>query len=138
MTLTITKPSKYVEEKLLTAVAGEVFSYIGENFQVGVKFACADCIRKLNKQYRGIDKPTNVLSFNTGEDSKNGDILICEAVVEQEAERAGYNPAELDLLYLIHGMLHLAGFDHESSSERAKMEKIEAEILNKFGIIIKR
>lgn len=138
MALKITKPSKYIQEKLLTDVAGEVFSFVGEEYEVGLKFACLNCIKKLNKDYRGLDEPTNVLSFNASTDTKNGDILICEAVVEEEASKLGYEPEELILLYLVHGMLHLAGYDHQKPQERDKMEKIEAEILSKFGIIIER
>lgn len=138
MALTVVKPSKYLQEKLLADVAEEVFSFVGEKYEVGVKFACENCIQKLNKEYRGIDKPTNVLSFNASEDNKDGDILISEAVVEREAAESGHKAEDLDLLYFVHGMLHLAGFDHQELFDRAKMEKAEAEILNKFGIDINR
>lgn len=138
MSLTIIKPSKYVEQKLLTDVAGEVFSYIGINFEVGLKFACENCIQKLNKQYRGIDKPTNVLSFNEDDKSSNGEILICETVVAREAAELGRAQRELVLLYLVHGMLHLAGFDHQNIKDRDKMEKVEKTILKKFEINIER
>lgn len=134
----IVKSSKYAGDKLLTEVAGEVFSYLGEEYEVSVKFACEVCIRKLNKQYRGKDEPTNVLSFNTDEKTKDGDILICEAVVEREAAALNHTPLELDLLYLVHGMLHLAGYDHTNEAERAKMEAAEEAILHKVGIDIKR
>lgn len=138
MSLTIVKPSKYVGDKLLLEVAGEVFSYLDEEYDVSVKFACENCIRSLNKEYRGKDEVTNVLSFNQDNDSKNGDIVICEAVVERESTELGYSVEDLDLLYLIHGMLHLAGYDHTNAADRAKMEGVEQEILSKVGISISR
>lgn len=138
MPLTIVKPSKYIDEKLLQKVAEEVFSYLGEEFEVNVKFACENCIQGLNKQYRGKDEPTNVLSFNQDDETKNGDIVICEAVVKREAVNLGYEVRDLDILYLVHGMLHLAGYDHENDSDRAKMEAIEEEILNKMDVNIIR
>jgi probable rRNA maturation factor len=127
-----------VSEKLLTEVAEEVFSYLSEDFEVNVKFACENCVRKLNKQYRGKDEPTNVLSFNIDPESKEGDILICESVVAKEATELKHAPKDLDLLYLVHGMLHLAGFDHTNDTERVKMETVEEEILSKVGISISR
>lgn len=138
MSLTIIKQSKYVEEKLLQSVAEEVFSYLGQEFAVGVKFACESCIQGLNKQYRGKNEPTNVLSFNLGSESWDGDIVISEAVVERESKDLGHSPLELDLLYLVHGMLHLAGFDHTSQADRAKMETAEANILKRVGVNLPR
>ena len=136
--LNIIKPSKYVSDKLLTEVAGEVFSFLGEEFKVGVKFASENYIRSLNKQYRGKDEPTNVLSFNNEEYSKNGDIVICESFVEGEAKELKIEVSDLELLYLVHGMLHLAGFDHTKPVERDKMEETERDILAKVGIKMKR
>ncbi len=138
MALTIIKPSKYVEEKLLRKAAEEVFSYLGEEFNVSVKFACENCIRELNKKYRGKDTLTNVLSFNNEEGKKDGDIVVCEAVVEKEAAELKFSPSELDLLYLVHGMLHLAGYDHTKVRNRDKMEAAEKEIMARIGIEILR
>lgn len=138
MALTIIKPSKYVKEKLLRKAAKEVFSYLGDEFEVNVKFACENCIRNLNKEYQGIDAPTNVLSFNHDVSQKDGDIVICESVVEKESEKLGVKVPELDLLYLVHGMLHLAGFEHTKTEDRDKMEKTEEIILSKIGVEIER
>lgn len=138
MAITIVKPSQYLDKKTILRVAAEVFSFLGEEFEVGVKFACENCIRGLNKQYRGKDEPTNVLSFNNEEHNKNGDIVICESFVEGEAKELKTAVSDLELLYLVHGMLHLAGFDHTKPGERVKMEKIEKAILNKIGLEINK
>jgi probable rRNA maturation factor len=138
LTLTIVKPSKYATEELLTDVAGEVFSYLGEEFEVNVKFVCEKCIQGLNREFRGKNEPTNVLSFNASGGEKGGDIAICEPVVEKEARELNFEPQELCMLYLVHGMLHLAGFDHTSVPERDKMEKMEETILAKVGVQIER
>lgn len=138
MVLNIIKPSKYVSEKLLKKTVKEVFLILNESFDIGVKFACEDCIKGLNREYRGKDEATNVLSFNTDEDSKSGDIVICESVVEKESKKLNYNVADLIILYFIHGILHLAGFDHINRKDRDKMEKTEQLILNKLGVKIER
>lgn len=138
MSLNIVKSSKYLKKELLLKVCGEVFSYIGEEFEVNIKFACKNCIQELNKKYLGKDKPTNVLSFNHEKDVKSGDIIICESVVEIEANKLNYRPEEITILYVVHGMLHLAGFDHKKDKDRVKMELIECSILKKLGIEIER
>jgi len=138
LAITFVKPSQYLDKKTILRVAAEVFSFLGEEFEVGVKFACENCIRGLNKQYRGKDEPTNVLSFNNEEHNKNGDIVICESFVEGEAKELKTEVSDLELLYLVHGMLHLAGFDHTKPGERDKMEEIEKNILAKVGIKVER
>lgn len=138
MALNVVKPSKYIDEKLLQRACEEVFLYLGEEFEVSIKFACENCIRGLNKQYMGKDESTNVLSFNHDDDTKDGDIVICETVVENEAVELKYEPKELSLLYVVHGMLHLSGYDHKKTEDRVKMELAERNILSKLGVKIER
>jgi len=93
-------------------------------------------IRSMNAKWRGIDKPTNVLSFPAGESGAPhlGDIAIaCETVAR---EAANENKAFLDhLAHLsIHGYLHLIGFDHETDREAERMEHLETRILASLGI----
>lgn len=136
--LSIVSPSKYLSESRLKKAAEAVFGFVGEEFEVNIKFACESCIQGLNKEYMGKDEPTNVLSFNHEKDTKNGDIVVCETVVEHEADELGYKPEEMSLLYVVHGILHLAGFDHKNNEDRAKMEAIESDILKKLGVKIER
>ncbi|MET0277022.1 MAG: rRNA maturation RNase YbeY [Pseudorhodoplanes sp.] len=93
-------------------------------------------IRTMNATWRGLDKPTNVLSFPAGESSAPhlGDIAIaCETVAR---ESTAENKEFLDhLAHLsIHGYLHLIGFDHETDREAERMEHLETRILASLGI----
>jgi len=105
--------------------------------EVAVRIVDADEIRALNSLYREQDKPTNVLSFQAGEidglpaDAARplGDIVICASVVASEASDQGKNPGDHWGHLLVHGALHLLGFDHGTDAEAARMEALETEIL---------
>jgi probable rRNA maturation factor len=95
-------------------------------------------IRRLNREYLGRDKTTNVISFpmNEGEFSSVhpgllGDVVICAGTAEREAEAAGISFWERLCALLLHGILHLTGHDHERSGEdeAARMEAKERELL---------
>ena len=95
--------------------------------------------RRLNRDYRGRDKPTNVLSFPSELPSELldyeclGDLVICAPVVEAEAREQG-KPLQAHWAHLVvHGMLHLQGLDHETEAEAARMEALEIEILKTLG-----
>jgi len=117
----------------------------GEGREIAVRVVAARESRALNKLWRGKDKPTNVLSFPAPEQSRRGmprdmsvplgDLVICAQVVRQEAVRDG-KPVEAHWAHMIvHGSLHLAGFDHElGRRERLRMERREISVLKRFGI----
>lgn len=92
-------------------------------------------LRALNRQHRGKDRPTNVLSFPAGAGQNHlGDIAIAYGVTRCEAGAAG-KPLLDHLLHLtVHGVLHLLGYDHERPSEADRMEALEREILAELGI----
>jgi apolipoprotein N-acyltransferase len=90
-------------------------------------------IQKINKQYRGMNKPTNVLSFELGDDVLLGDIFISLDTVKKEAESAGISVSEHTAHMIVHGMLHLQGFDHIKEDEAQIMENKEVQILKKLG-----
>ncbi len=103
-----------------------------------------DGIRTLNNNWRGIDKPTNVLSFPalqpTGTPSPEdaprmlGDIAIAYETMRREADDE-QKPFDHHLSHLaIHGFLHLIGFDHETDEEAEEMEALERKILAQLGI----
>ena len=94
--------------------------------------------RTLNHEYRGKDQSTNVLSFpfqpHSGIDVYLlGDIVICHQVVEREVERYGYDLSARWARLVIHGSLHLLGYDHISDGDAREMEGIESHILLKLG-----
>ncbi|MBU0653836.1 MAG: rRNA maturation RNase YbeY [Gammaproteobacteria bacterium] len=98
--------------------------------------------RTLNRDYRGKDYPTNVLSFPYDpppmpleDDEANylGDLVICLPVMEREAMEQGKTTGQHWAHLLIHGLLHLQGYDHISDDEAAGMESLETGILGKLG-----
>ena len=95
-------------------------------------------VRKLNKQHRGKDKPTNVLSFPNGEKFKTlvqlGDIILAYETIVREAEEQGKKMKNHVVHLTVHGVLHLLGFDHENESEADLMEAYEITILKRMGI----
>ena len=119
--------------------------FIGTQSDCEMGIACVDNAEshKLNLEYRQKDKPTNVLSFPSDlpdemaqilETFPIGDLVICIPVVLQEAIEQQKTPIEHFTHMLVHGTLHLMGYDHETSEEDAEeMEALEIEILNKLG-----
>jgi probable rRNA maturation factor len=94
--------------------------------------------RRLNRSYRGRDKPTNVLSFPASTEEcalggSLGDLVICAAVVASEADRQGKERAAHWAHMVVHGVLHLHGHDHERPRAARAMERLEVEILGGFG-----
>lgn len=92
----------------------------------------------LNAEYRGKDKPTNVLSFPFEVPEfvplqLLGDLVICAPVVEREAKEQGKSLEAHWAHMIIHGTLHLQGYDHISESEAEEMESLEINILNNLG-----
>jgi probable rRNA maturation factor len=97
-------------------------------------------VQELNRAWRGIDKPTNVLSFPGGRAlSPNGvhhlgDIALAFATVAREAEGEGKGIADHVAHLLVHGVLHLIGHDHEADQAAEEMEALEVEALARLGV----
>jgi probable rRNA maturation factor len=91
-------------------------------------------LRALNRQFRGKDKPTNVLSFSTASQDCLGDIAIAYGVTAREAREQHKNFAHHAIHLAVHGTLHLLGHDHQTTREAKAMEQREKEILSELGI----
>ena len=99
-------------------------------------------IQALNRDYREQDKPTNVLSFPAGEVAGLppeaavvlGDLVVCADIVSQEADEQGKPVADHWAHMLVHGTLHLLGYDHGDDSEAAAMEGLETQTLTQYGL----
>jgi probable rRNA maturation factor len=89
--------------------------------------------RKLNRTWRRKDKPTNVLSF-AAEAPVLGDLAICAPVVAREAREQGKSPSAHWAHMVVHGVLHLLGYDHENERDAQRMEAREANILAQLGM----
>ena len=99
-----------------------------------IKFTDDAEIQQLNKDFRGKDKPTNVLSFPNDSDDYLGDIAISVDTIKREAEEQD-KPYEHHMLHMIiHGFLHLLGFDHIEDDEAEEMESFEIAVLQEIGI----
>ena len=110
------------------------------DIEVAVRLVGEEEGRSLNQDYRGRDYATNVLTFTYGDDAEveglplYGDIVLCVPVVVREAQEQGKAVAAHFAHLMVHGMLHLQGFDHESEAEAEIMEALETEILAGLGI----
>ena len=90
--------------------------------------------RRLNREFRGKDYATNVLTFvYEGGPGLSGDVVICAPVVAREAREQGKDVAAHHAHLLVHGLLHLQGFDHERNAEAERMEAKERSILRRLG-----
>ena len=112
-----------------------------QNAEVAVLFTSDVEIARLNAEWRGKPKPTNVLSFPAeefpvpdGEARPIGDIVLASGVVAAEAQEQGKSMADHAAHLMVHGFLHLLGHDHESEAEAEKMEDLERRILKGLGI----
>ena len=89
--------------------------------------------RRLNREFRGKDYATNVLTFVYAEAPLAGDIVVCAPVVAREAKAQGKAVAAHHAHLIVHGLLHLAGLDHEDECEARRMEARERRILAALG-----
>ena len=119
-----------------------------ENASISVSFVGKAEIKQLNKQFRGVDTVTDVLSFplfesgqipapdELAEDEELalGDVVICEEVCEAQAKEYGHS-IEREILYLFtHSVFHLLGYDHETEEDKADMRAREEEVMSLLGL----
>jgi probable rRNA maturation factor len=129
----------------ICACDDDVSSY--DNSEVSILLTDDDHIQELNKEYRNIDKPTNVLSF-AAEDADDdfpqtndgdepvilGDIIVALETVSKEAEEQNKTISDHFFHMIVHSMLHLLGYDHINDNDADEMENLETEILASFDI----
>jgi probable rRNA maturation factor len=113
------------------------------DFCLAIRIVGEDGARQFNRDYRDKDYATNVLSFPAElpdglpeelRHSQLGDLLICAPVVAREANEQGKREFDHWAHLLIHGVLHLLGYDHQNEEDAAVMESLETEILASLGI----
>ena len=109
--------------------------------ELTIRFVDAEEGRNLNREYRGKDYATNVLTFsyNEGEDvdpdaPTQADIILCTDVLEKEAAEQKKTVEQHTTHLIVHGVLHAQGYDHMDDEEAAEMEGIETEILAGLGV----
>lgn len=100
---------------------------------VEVEFSSGAAVQALNKAYRGKDKSTNVLSFSNPH-APYGSIILAYETIKVEAEAQGKTFIRHAKHLILHGFLHLLGYDHEAVTDRRLMERLEIRILAAMGI----
>ena len=120
--------------------------------EISLSFVSLDEIHTLNREYRGVDRPTDVLSFpmfgdieeleaacalqdgEEGQEVPLGDVVICMDKIKEQAEEFGHS-TERETVYLFtHSVLHLLGYDHETEEDKRIMRAREEEIMEELGI----
>jgi probable rRNA maturation factor len=121
----VKKRVRGVEGKLLSKIAHRALEVLGLNkAELSIVLVSDPQIKRLNKLYRNKDKPTDVLSFPIGEKVKGwlilGDIVISVDTARRQAKELGYSLEEELKRLLVHGLVHLLGYDHELGGEEEK------------------
>jgi probable rRNA maturation factor len=142
--ITESTPSIEIADDVLARmelVAQEVLRHTKTSPSAGLTLVISDDvqIQSLNRQYLGVDAPTDVLAFPSGEIDLDagqlylGDVIISYQRAEEQSE-AGEHTLEQEMqLLIVHGVLHLLGYDHAIDSEKTKMWEVQDEILAQLG-----
>lgn len=113
------------------------------NGELALTFSNDAMLKRLNGRYRGKHKPTNVLSFGSpadwdtapdGELQPLGDVILARETVLREAREQGKTAAAHASHLVVHGVLHLLGYDHQRAADASRMEAIEIDVLSQLGI----
>lgn len=157
MEILLRNPAKTrkVSLRRLKQTARKALEILGgsDNWELSIVLVKDEEIRRLNKRYRHVDESTDVLSFPLQETSSPGsfkespgpsslfplgDVIISVDTADRQAQIHGHSLGdEMDML-LVHGILHLVGYDHEKKEDAEQMMKMEARILKSKGGLIKR
>lgn len=113
-----------------------------KNAEVSVMLTNDDAVHALNREYRGVDRPTNVLSFAALDDEDEpivdpmllGDIVVAFETTEREAAEQNKSPEEHFFHLIVHGVLHLIGYDHVEDADAEVMEALETKIMIENGM----
>lgn len=142
LTLSVQYPDARLKEVITRAAIRKwIQAALFAPAELTIRFVDAAEGRELNKQYRGKDYATNVLTFayNEGEEElpddapTRADIILCTDVLEKEAAEQNKSVEEHTAHLIVHGVLHAQGYDHEDDEEAAEMEGIETELLAELG-----
>jgi probable rRNA maturation factor len=134
--IVIRKPVAGVSAAALTRFVARAQRSAGLGGAVDVLLAGSPDLRALNRRFRGKDQATDVLSFPAGDGPRNGfagDIAISVDIAKQNARRLGHTAADEIKILCLHGLLHLAGFDHER--DQGQMARKELNLRRRLGLV---
>lgn len=139
LTLSVQYPDPRLQEVLTRPLLRKtVQAAIFFPAELTLRFVNAEEGRLLNKDYRGKDYATNVLTFAYTEDSDadvtQADIILCTDVLQREAAEQNKSVLEHTQHLVVHGVLHAQGYDHQDDEEAEEMEALEIEILTSLGL----
>lgn len=125
-----------VAERAGQAVLDELAPANGEEPGVAVLLTSDEAVAELNQRFRGKAGPTNVLSFPASANPENhlGDVALAHGVCAREAAEQGKSLEQHLAHLVVHGVLHLLGYDHETDGEAEAMEALERSILESLGV----
>ena len=127
-------------ETVVAVAAASADAEIADDAELSLVLTDDAAIRVLNRDHRGLDKPTNVLSFPQDDPEADaygpllGDIVVAHETVAREANEEGISFRDHFLHMIVHGFLHLVGYDHMNDDEAEEMEGLETAILARLGI----
>jgi probable rRNA maturation factor len=129
-----------IAERALQIAGNKLSDQFRDGAELSILLSDDEHIRSVNQEWRGLDKPTNVLSFPAVEPHKIattpflGDIIIAYETVKREAQSENKDFADHFTHLVIHGFLHLLGYDHIEDADAEKMESLEIELLAELNI----
>jgi probable rRNA maturation factor len=124
-----------LSERRIRAVAEHVLRREKAKGTVSVAVVGSGTMRRLHREFLGIDSPTDVLTFPLGAPGGLlGEVIACAGVARREAAARGGRPADELLLYVVHGVLHLVGYDDVAPRDFARMHRREAALLAELGV----
>ncbi len=135
--------SREITKPFVKEITDKILKELGlDNVEISITLTDDETIRQINKEWRGKDKSTDVLSFPLDEEDTPpgykyrllGDVVISIPYAIRQAKEIGFTPKEEVLRLLIHGILHLLGYDHETSEEDARiMFSLQDKIFSKLS-----
>jgi probable rRNA maturation factor len=131
-----------VDHDRLSALASHVLTSedVDDSAELSILFVTSGHMKRLNSHFAGDDYATDVLAFPMMEDEEDdapvvlGDVVICPAVARDNAVKVGHSLTEELSLLVVHGTLHLLGYDHQGPRDKENMDKRQTELLASFDI----
>jgi probable rRNA maturation factor len=132
-------------ERLIAASSAVLERHnVPEGAGISVVITDDETVRGLNRQYRQVDAPTDVLSFPAEGEGPGaldeppylGDLIVALPTIERQAQNEGHSAEDELLLAVVHGSLHLLGYDHDTPEHQAAMWAIQDELLRSLGVAI--